>query len=308
MSLEHPMTRIPVLKTYKLLINGAFPRSESGRSLPVLDKKGNVVAHVAHASRKDLRDSVEAARAAQPKWAGATAYNRGQVLYRLAEMMEGKRGELAEALASVAPARAPRAAKAARPSSLRASVPAPLEVTLSIDRVVHYAGWADKHGQVLGCNNPVAGPFYNFTSPEPTGVVACVAPDEAPLLALVSLIAPVLCSGNTVVALASETNPIPSMILAEAVATSDLPAGVLNHLTGPREELLPHIAPHRDIDAVHGANLTPDECKLLRSGAAENLKRVTLRDNVDWRDEACNSPWWIEPFVEFKTMWHPVSH
>jgi acyl-CoA reductase-like NAD-dependent aldehyde dehydrogenase len=313
------MTRIPVLKTYKLLINGAFPRSESGRSLPVCDAKGNVLAHVAHASRKDLRDAVETARAAQPRWASATAYNRGQVLYRLAEMMEGKRDELAEAIASVPTSSSPKRstpsprttrARPARSSSpsLRHSVTPSLEVSLAVDRVVHYAGWADKYGQVLGCNNPVAGPFYNFTCPEPTGVVVCLPPDHAPLLALVSLVAPALCAGNAVVTLASEHNPIPSMILAEAIATSDMPAGILNILTGLRGELIPHITPHRDIDAVHAANLSPGEHAALRMGAAENLKRVTVRDNVDFADNAtCNSPWWIEPFVEFKTMWHPVS-
>ncbi len=303
------MTRIPVLKTYKLLINGAFPRSESGRSLPVLDKKDNVLAHVAHASRKDLRDAVEAARAAQPKWAGATAYNRGQVLYRLAEMMEGKREELAEAIASVpfeARAQA-RARTGAASKRARSSTPS-LEVSTAIDRVVHYAGWADKYGQVLGCNNPVAGPFYNFTSPEPTGVVVCLPPDGAPLLGLLSLIVPVLCAGNAVVTLASEANPIPSMILAEAAATSDMPGGILNILTGPRAELIPHITPHRDVDAVHAANLSAEQNAALRAGAAENLKRVTVREGVVFADnDACNSPWWIEPFVEFKTMWHPVS-
>ncbi|MFO0831081.1 MAG: aldehyde dehydrogenase family protein [Phycisphaerales bacterium] len=307
------MTRIPVLKTYKLLINGAFPRSESGRSLPISNAKGNVLAHVAHASRKDLRDAVEAARAAQPKWAAATAYNRAQVLYRLAEMMEGKREELAEAIASVpaearAPARARPGVTSKRARSSTPSLSPSLEVSLAIDRVVHYAGWADKYGQVLGCNNPVAGPFYNFTSPEPTGVVVCLPPDQAPLLALLSLAAPALCAGNAVVTLASESNPIPSMILAEAAATSDLPGGVLNILTGPRAELIPHIAPHRDVDAVHAANLPADQHAALRAGAAENLKRVTVRENSAWADnDACNSPWWIEPFVEFKTMWHPVS-
>ncbi len=316
------MTRIPVLKTYKLLINGAFPRTESGRSLPVLDKKGNVLAHIAHASRKDLRDAVEAARAAQHKWAAATAYNRGQILYRLAEMMEGKREELAEATASVpsseprasARARAGAASKRARSStpSLRRSVSPSLspslEVSLAIDRVVHYAGWADKYGQILGCNNPVAGPFYNFTSPEPTGVVVCLPPDEYPLLGLLSLAVPALCAGNAVVTLASETNPIPSMVLAEAAATSDMPGGILNILTGPRSELVPHIAPHRDVDAVHAANLNADHNTALRMGAAENLKRVTVRKAINFADnDTCNSPWWIEPFVEFKTMWHPVS-
>jgi acyl-CoA reductase-like NAD-dependent aldehyde dehydrogenase len=292
--------RLEVAKTYKLFIGGAFPRSESGRSLPVRDAGGRVLAQVSHASRKDLRDAVEAARKALPAWSGATAYNRAQVLYRLAEMMEGKRAELERAVASVAPA--PAKARARAPGA----VPARREVELSIDRLVSFAGWADKYAQVLGCNNPVAGPFYNFTAPEPTGVVAAIAPDEAPLLALVSLLAPALCAGNTVVALASDSNPLPAAALAEACATSDLPAGALNLLTGQRAELIPHIAGHRDIDGVHAANLGAAFAAALRAGAAENVKRVTARDVPDWTDSAgCASPWWIEPLVEFKTVWHP---
>jgi acyl-CoA reductase-like NAD-dependent aldehyde dehydrogenase len=291
--------RLEVDKTYKLFIGGAFPRSESGRSLPVHDAKRRVFAHISHASRKDLRDAVEAARKALPAWSGATAYNRGQVLYRLAEMMEGKRAELEEAISAV-PAKAKTRSKAAP------GLPARREVELAIDRLVSFAGWADKYAQVLGCNNPVAGPFYNFTTPEPTGVVAVVAPDEAPLLALISLIAPALCAGNTVVAVASDTNPLPAAILAEACATSDLPAGVVNLLTGQHAELIPHIAGHRDIDAVHAANLDPAQTAALRAGAAENVKRVTTREVADWTDAAeCTSPWWIEPLVELKTVWHP---
>lgn len=313
--------RLDVLKTYKLYIDGAFPRSESGRTTAVMpttpsakgkSKQGTpVLAHIARASRKDLRDAVEAARRAQPKWADATAYLRGQILYRMAEMLEGKRDEFVEALSMIADDAAkprvkrgssPRASAAKRPPSSEA------EVSLAIDRLVNYAGWSDKFSQVVGCQNAVAGPFYNFTIPEATGVVAAIAPDECPLLALVTLVAPAICAGNAVVALASGRNPIVGAILGEVFATSDLPGGVVNILTGELDELLPHFASHRDIDAIHAANLTPARTTLLRAGIAENLKRVTIRDGVDWADAvSCQSPWWIEPFVEYKTIWHPSA-
>ncbi|MFG0259574.1 MAG: aldehyde dehydrogenase family protein [Phycisphaerales bacterium JB041] len=287
-------TRLPIPKTYKLLIGGKFPRTESGRSIKIADAAGNTVAHTCHASRKDLRNAVEAAAGAQPGWAGATAYLRAQILYRLAEMMEGKAGELAEAH--------------------RLEAGATDEVTAAIDRVVHYAGWADKYPQVLGCANPVSGPYHNFTVPEPVGVVGIVCPDEHPLLALVSLVAPVVCAGNACVLLASETNPIPACILAEAIATSDMPGGVVNILTGKRDELLPHFASHREIAAIHAAGVSPTQRKTLELGAAENLKRVTVRDLPSgskaggwFDDEICEGPGWIEPFVEYKTIWHPSS-
>ncbi|MBX3377319.1 MAG: aldehyde dehydrogenase family protein [Phycisphaeraceae bacterium] len=289
--------RLDVLKTYKLFIGGAFPRSESGRSLPIAGGNGKPVAHIAHASRKDLRDAVEAARKAVPGWSGTTAYNRGQVLYRMAEMLEGKRLEFVEALKVSRRVGSGKGGAGGSPAK---------EVDAAIDRLVCFGGWADKYAQVLGCNNPVAGPFYNFTVPEPTGVVGVVAPKEAPLLGLVSLLAPVICSGNTAVALASEANPLPGAILGEVCATSDVPAGVINILTGHRAELLPHFASHRDIDGLHAAGLSGEEARLLREGVAENVKRVTVRGRTDWFDEAeWHSPWWIEPFVEMKTIWHP---
>lgn len=294
--------RIDILKTYKMYIDGKFPRSESGRTMDVQrgDGKG-LMAHACRGSRKDLRDAVEAARKAQPGWQNATPYLRGQILYRIAEMVEGKRSELASLIDAARPA-AKRGARAGGPLF------GEREVTLSVDRLVHYAGWADKYSQVLGCNNPVSGPYYNFTVTEPTGVVAVVAPDEAPLLALVSLLAPAVCSGNTVVALASGSNPLPALVLAEACATGDVPAGVVNVLSGERSELIKHIATHRDIDAVHAGNLPDADAAALRMGVAENLKRVTLHRGVDWRDVvACEHPWWIEPMVEFKTVWHPSS-
>src|SRR5213083_1665970 len=214
------MTRLPVRKTYKLFIGGAFPRSESGRTY---EAEGQ---NVARASRKDARDAVRAARGALPKWAGMTAYNRGQILYRLAEMVEARTAEFAELCSG-------------RP-----------EVERSVDRIVWYAGWADKLAQVLGASNPVAGPYFNFTLPEPTGVVAVVAPDEPPLLGLVSRIGPVLTGGNAAVVVASETHPLSAIELAEAIATSDVPGGVVNLLTGYRSELAPWLASHVDVNAL----------------------------------------------------------
>jgi len=264
------MGRLPVNKTYKLFIGGAFPRSESGRTY---EAQGM---NVARASRKDVRDAVVAARAAQPKWAGATAYNRGQVLYRIAEMMESRVPEFA-ALCSGKP-----------------------EVEKSIDRWVWYAGFADKLAQVLGSSNPVAGPYFNFTIPEPTGVVGIVAPDEPVLLGLVSRIAPALTGGNTVVVLAAETAPLAAIELAEALATSDVPGGVVNLLTGHRSELAPWLASHMDVNAIDvtGANgLRAD----LERAAAENVKRVVTgeADGQSLHD--------ISAFLELKTVWHPIG-
>jgi acyl-CoA reductase-like NAD-dependent aldehyde dehydrogenase len=292
------MKRLDVTKTYKLYINGAFPRSESGRSLPIHNTRGSVIGHISHASRKDLRDAVEAAGAAQPKWASATAYNRGQVLYRMAEMIEGKRDEFADALKSVSV------------SSKSKSPNAQAELDASIDRLVCFAGWADKYTQVLGCNNAVAGPYYNFTVPEPTGIVGVIAPDSPALLGLISLIAPALCAGNAIVAIASDANPIPAAILGEVCATSDVPAGVINILTGKRAELLDHLARHRNVNAISAANLARDEASVIRSGIAENVKRVGISTIADdeWFDAGvCESPWTIEPFVEMKTIWHPSA-
>lgn len=280
--------RLAVAKTYKLFIGGKFPRSESGRSMEITGAAGSW--HLSRASRKDVRDAVEAARKGHEAWTNATAYNRGQVLYRLAEMVEGKRRELTEAIGATGAVRGPAAKR---------------EVEASIDRLIAYAGWADKYAQVLGCNNPVGGPFYNFTVPEPTGVVGVIAPDAPSLLGLVALAAPVLCSGNSAVALASSTNPIPAAILAEAVATSDMPAGAFNILTGERGELLPHFASHGEIGGIHAAGLSAEQATVLRAGAGDNLKRVLVRERVRWFDEQAGDPWWIEPFVEMKTMWHP---
>jgi acyl-CoA reductase-like NAD-dependent aldehyde dehydrogenase len=264
------MTRLPVKKTYKLFIGGAFPRSESGRTY---EAQGQ---NVARASRKDARDSVVAARGAQPKWAGATAYNRGQVLYRIAEMMESRVPELADLCSGED------------------------EVHRAIDRWVWYAGFADKLAQVLGSSNPVAGPYFNFTIPEPTGVVAVVAPDEPPLLGLVSRLAPALTGGNAVIAIASETQPLAAIALAEAIATADVPGGVVNVLTGLRAELAPWLASHMDVNAIEltGADGLRTHHDVA---AAENVKRVVVGKPDS------QSLYEISAFLELKTVWHPIG-
>ena len=287
--------RLGVTKTYKLYVGGSFPRSESGRTTPLVrtgSGPDEVVAHLCRASRKDLRGAVEAARAAQGGWQAATAYLRGQILYRLAEMLEGKASELAAAIActgSVSPA---------------ASAD---EVVACIDRVVCFAGWSDKHAQVLSAHNPVAGPYYNYTTTEPTGVVAVVTPDEPSLLGLLSLALPAVCAGNAVVVLASETNGLPACVLGEALATSDLPGGVFNILTGLREELVPQFATHRDIDGIIAAGVGDAHAAELRAGAAENLKRVRILDAGDFLSREHDGVRTIEPFIEYKTVWHPSA-
>jgi acyl-CoA reductase-like NAD-dependent aldehyde dehydrogenase len=265
------MSRLPVRKTYKLYLGGAFPRSESGRTY---EAEG---ANVALASRKDARDAVRAARSAFPKWAGLTAYNRGQILYRVAEMMEGRRAEFAELTEGEA------------------------EVDSAIDRWVWYAGWADKLAQVLGSSNPVAGPYFNFTVPEPTGVVAVVAPENPPLAGLVSRLAPVIVGGNVAVVVASEHRPLAAVTLAEVLATSDVPGGVVNVLTGRRAELAPVLAAHMDVNALDLAGAgAGDGAEELERLAAENVKRVV-------RAGEGQSPWHAAAFLELKTVWHPIG-
>jgi acyl-CoA reductase-like NAD-dependent aldehyde dehydrogenase len=264
------MSRLPVRKTYKLFIGGEFPRSESGRTY---EAEGQ---NVARASRKDARDAVRAARGAFGKWAAMTAYNRGQVLYRIAEMMEARQAEFADFCSG------------------------PKEVERSIDRVVWYAGWADKLAQVLGSSNPVAGPYFNFTFPEPTGVVGILAPDEPALAGVVSRISPAIVGGNACVVVASETHPLAAVELAEVLATADVPGGVVNILTGQRAELAPILAGHMDVNAldVSGAD---GELPELEQLAAENVKRVVHGSPDD------QSPWEIAGFLELKTVWHPIG-
>ncbi len=286
-----PPKRLDVRKTYKLFVGGAFPRSESGRSYPVLSKSGDLIAYAAKASRKDLRDAVVAARGAFGGWSGATAYNRGQVLYRVAEMMEGRAAQFA---AEVASAEGLRRAKA------------DAVVSAAIDRWVWYAGWSDKVAQVAGGANAVAGPYFNFSVPEPTGVVVTFAPADSSLLGLVSVLAPVIATGNTAVVIASESRPLPSVVLAEVLATSDVPAGVVNVLTGSIAELGPVAAGHMDVNAIDLTGAPAADRVALERAAAGNLKRVvTDRDGERWSDPPGTRR--LLATLEIKTVWHPVG-
>jgi acyl-CoA reductase-like NAD-dependent aldehyde dehydrogenase len=284
--------RIGVRKTYKLYIGGAFPRSESGRSYQVTNHGGEFVANAALASRKDARDAVVSARAAFAGWSRATAYNRGQVLYRIAEVMEGRRDQF---IAEV------QSAEGISSDAATAVVDA------AIDRVVWYAGWTDKVAQVVGAANPVAGPFFDFSVPEPTGVVAIVAPPSSSLLGLVSVVMPVVATGNTVVVLASELRPLPAITLTEVLATSDLPGGVVNMLTGRVAEVAPWLASHSDVNGIDLTGVSIAQWRDLEVAAADNLKRVSKPDDVE-------PDWWANPgtarltrFLETKTVWHPIG-
>jgi len=279
--------RVPVRRTAKLFVGGEFPRSESGRSYEVLSADGRLLARAARASRKDLRDAVRAARSAQPEWGGRTASNRGQILYRVAELMEGRRGQFEAELAD---------AGAADPAR---------GVSASIDRWVWYAGWADKVHQVLGATNPVAGPYFNFTIPEPTGVVGIVAPQDQALLGLVSRLAPAVVAGNTAVVVASEKAPLPAVSLAEVLATSDVPGGVVNILTGLTRELVPWLAGHMDVNAIDVTGVLDDQVAEAERLAAENVKRVTRANGADLFSAAAQSPYEITALMEMKTVWHP---
>jgi acyl-CoA reductase-like NAD-dependent aldehyde dehydrogenase len=282
--------RITVRKTYKLYIGGAFPRSESGRSYVVTDHKGGFLANAAMASRKDARDAVTAARKAFAGWSGATAYNRGQVLYRVAELMEGRRAQFAAEV------------RAADGLSARQAETA---VDAAIDRWVWYAGWSDKIAQVRGAANPVAGPYFNFSLPEPTGVVAVIAPEASSLLGFVSVVAPAIVTGNTVVALASEHGPLPAVTLTEVLATSDVPGGVVNVLTGRTAEIAPWLASHMDVNAIDLAAAPADLADDLAIAAAENLKRVVRAADQDWT--ASPSLDRMRAYLETKTVWHPAG-
>jgi acyl-CoA reductase-like NAD-dependent aldehyde dehydrogenase len=291
--------RIGVRKTYKLYIGGAFPRSESGRSYLVSTADGTPLANAVRASRKDVRDAVRAARNAFSGWSGKTAMNRGQVLYRVAELMEGRREQFAAEVAAAEGLRDARAGEV---------------VDRAIDRWVWYAGWADKITQILGSANPVAAPYFNFTIPEPTGVVGIVAPETSSLLGLVSRLAPPLVAGNTVVLLASEGRPLPAITLGEVLATSDVPGGVVNILTGRKRELVPVLAGHVDVDALDTWGV-PDELRLeTEQLAADDIKRLSRRPSTvsearfDWLDDrAAERPEWIAVFLEMKTVWHPIG-
>ncbi|PGH48543.1 aldehyde dehydrogenase family protein [Streptomyces sp. Ru87] len=285
--------RLSVLKTYKLYVGGKFPRSESGRVYEVTDSKGNWLANAPRSSRKDARDAVVAARKAFAGWSGATAYNRGQILYRVAEMLEGRREQFtAEVAAAEGVSRGRAAAR----------------VDAAVDRWVWYAGWSDKVAQIAGSSNPVAGPYFNLSTPEPTGVVAVLAPQESSFLGLVSVIAPAVVTGNTVVLVASERAPLPALSLGEVLATSDLPGGVVNVLSGRTAELGAPLAAHQDVNALDlaGASADPELAKELETAAADNLKRV-LRPaaGTDWAADPGTER--LLAFLETKTVWHPTG-
>jgi acyl-CoA reductase-like NAD-dependent aldehyde dehydrogenase len=294
-----PPDRVEVRKTYKLYLGGEFPRSESGRSYPVSAADGTPLANAVRASRKDLRDAVRAARKAFPGWAERTAMNRGQVLYRAAELMEGRRDQFVEEVGRAEGLRADRAR---------------VVVDRAIDRWVWYAGWADKIAQVLGASNPVGADYFNFTIPEPTGVVGVVAPETSALLGLVSRLAPPLVGGNAVVVLASESRPLPAITLTEVLATSDVPPGVVNVLTGRKRELVPVLAAHADVDGLDVWGV-PDELRQpAEVAAADSVKRLARRPRAtadarfDWLDDAAaERPEWIATFLEMKTVWHPIG-
>ena len=287
------MSRLEVRKTYKLYVGGDFPRSESGRSYPVLDKGGRVIARAAAATRKDLRRAVRTARRAQPGWAARSGYNRGQILYRIAEMVEDRAAAFADRLRTGSGVGAARSRR---------------EVARSVDRLVWYAGWADKYQQVLGNLNPVSGPFFNISTPEPTGVVGIIAPESPALLGLVSRLAPVIVSGNSAVVLASPPRPMAAVTLGEAMATADVPGGVVNILTGPTEGMLPYLASHLDVNALDAYGADPDVMADLETAAAAGVKRVVRppEHRINWYDDrTAQSPYAISAFTEIKTVWHP---
>ncbi|MFI5225887.1 MAG: aldehyde dehydrogenase family protein [Candidatus Limnocylindrales bacterium] len=291
--------RVDVRKTYKLYIGGQFPRSESGRSYVVAGADGAPIANAVRGSRKDVRDAVRAARSAFEPWAGRTAMNRGQILYRVAELMEGRRAQFAEEVAAA------EGIAGGRAEAL---------VARTIDRWVWYAGWTDKIAQVLGSVNPVGAPYFNFTIPEPTGVVAIVAPETSSLLGLISRLAPALAAGDTTVVLASESRPLPAVTLTEVLATSDLPAGVVNLITGRRRELVPILAAHADVDGIDTWGVPPDLQESVEIAGADDIKRILRRParvvdaKFDWLDDrAAQRPEWIAAHLEMKTVWHPIG-
>ncbi|UVS81925.1 aldehyde dehydrogenase family protein [Actinokineospora sp. UTMC 2448] len=282
--------RLTVSKTYKLYLGGAFPRSESGRTYPVTDARGRFLANAAQASRKDVREAVVAARAAFGKWSRATAYNRGQVLYRVAEMLEGRREQFCAEVAAGEGVPAKRAAAL---------------VDAAIDRWVWYAGWTDKVATVLGAANPVAGPYFSFSVPEPTGVVGVLAPQGSSLLGLVSVLAPVIATGNTAVVVTSQDRPLPAVTLAEVLATSDVPGGVVNVLTGHTAELAPWLAAHADVNAVDLVGAPQELRAELERAAAGSVKRVLRSAEPDWTAEPGITR--LRAFLETKTVWHPMG-
>lgn len=288
------MPRLNVRKTYKLYINGEFPRTESGRYYPIVAKGGDLIANACLGSRKDVRNAVVAARKAFGGWAGKTAYNRGQILYRIAEVCESRAAELVDEL---------------RRQGVSAA-DARNEVDAVIDRWVYYAGWSDKYSQLFGSVNPVAGPYYNFSIHEPTGVVGVVAPETPSLLGLVSRMAPALVGGNVVVAIASESKPLAAVTMGEVFETSDVPAGVINIISGKKNELVPWLAAHMDVNAIDVTGVEGDLLTKVQGSAAENVKRVVRFDGeeIGYADaKKSQSPYAILDFQELKTVWHPMG-
>jgi acyl-CoA reductase-like NAD-dependent aldehyde dehydrogenase len=286
-------SRLQVQKTYKLFIGGKFVRGENGRVIPAQAKNGDLLANFSRASKKDFRDAVLAARSAFGNWSKQSAYLRGQILYRAAEMLEMRQAELRSELAR----------------SNGTSATGTAETAAAIDRLVYYAGWTDKFSQIFGSVNPVASSHFNFTTPEPTGVVVIVCPDEPPLLALVSLVAPVILSGNCAVVLASPTQALAALTFSEIIATSDLPGGVVNVLAGDRAELAPHFASHMDVNAIVDASGDDKIERELQRGGQYNVKRYVRRDltPAQWRGSSAENPYWILDTVEMKTAWHPIG-
>lgn len=288
------MPRLPITKTPKCYIGGAFIRSESNRTYEITDPSGHFFANIPLCTRKDVRNAVEAAAKASPPWAKRSGYNRGQILYRIAEMLEARSSELIAAHLPTTPLEKKQATT---------------EVAATIDRIIHYAGWTDKYESLLGSVNPVASSHFNFSLTEPMGVIALSAPDSHPLLALTSMILPIITSGNSVIALASETKPYPAILLGEILATSDLPGGVINLLTGKKTDILPTFATHQHIRAI-SAHATPEERKTLQTGAAESMKRTILipaENPIDWLSDQAQGLYHIRDFVELKTTWHPIG-
>jgi len=285
------MSRLPVAKTYKIYIDGKFPRTESGRYIALEDKQGQVIANICRGSRKDFRNAVVAARKAQPGWAAASAYLRGQILYRIAEMLEGRRDQFIAEL---------RQQGVAQRAAVR-------EVDLAIDRLIYFAGWADKYQQVFSAVNPVASSHFNFSVLEPTGVVSILAPDDTSLLGLVSNVAPAIAGGNTCVVLASESKPLCAVSFAEVLHASDVPGGVVNILTGLRSELTGQFASHMDVNAVVWCDGGRKTAATVQELAAENMKRVVTRTKIDWSRDDAQDPYLIRDTQEVKTTWHPIG-
>ncbi|MEZ7901179.1 MAG: aldehyde dehydrogenase family protein [Flavobacteriales bacterium] len=285
------MTRIEVLKTYKMYIGGKFPRTESGRYFTLKNAKGEEVANMCKGSRKDFRNAVVEARKAFEPWSNKTAYNRSQILYRIAEMLEGRKAQFIDELMQMGSTKKQ----------------ADEEVFTSIDRLIYYAGWADKYQQISSSVNPVSGAFFNFTVLEPTGVVAAIAPEENGLIGLVSVIAPIIVSGNSCIVLASESKALCSVSFAEVINSSDVPGGVINILTGNAEELIPHFSTHMDVNSMLYCGDDKKSIQLIKENSAINLKRIVIKKDIDWMKDEAESPYFITKFTEVKTTWHPIE-